>query len=86
MQSERQARRWRHRRRIDGKNHARVYGGLPAANLVGVFDVEEDRATAVASEYGTSRWDSKTSSRPLDIINRRPYRLPPRCGDEVYRC
>jgi len=37
-----------------GKNHARVYGGLPAANLVGVFDVEEDRATAVASEYGAS--------------------------------
>ncbi|MGQ3410658.1 Gfo/Idh/MocA family oxidoreductase [Natrinema sp. LN54] len=37
-----------------GRNHARVYHGLPDANLVGVFDVDADRATAVATEYGAS--------------------------------
>jgi len=70
-----------------GKNHARVYGGLPAANLVGVFDVEEDRATAVASEYGASPMGLEDLLASVGRrINRRPYRLPPRCGDEVYRC
>ncbi|WP_254764982.1 Gfo/Idh/MocA family protein [Natrinema marinum] len=37
-----------------GENHARVYEGLPGADLIGVFDVDEDRATAVADEYGAS--------------------------------
>ncbi len=37
-----------------GENHARVYEELPSADLTGIFDVDEDRATAVADEYGAS--------------------------------
>jgi len=52
-----------------GKNHARVYGGLPAANLVGVFDVEEDRATAVASEYGASPMGLEDLLASVDAVS-----------------
>ena len=34
-----------------GRHHARVYQDLPEAELVGVFDIDEQRAAAVAGEY-----------------------------------
>lgn len=34
-----------------GKNHARIYSQLPEAELIGVADVDEDRATSVAQSY-----------------------------------
>jgi len=36
-----------------GRNHARVYRELPDAELVGVYDKDARRATAVATEFGT---------------------------------
>lgn len=36
-----------------GRNHVRVYRGLPQAELVGVVDTNGDRAAAVAAEFGT---------------------------------
>jgi len=36
-----------------GRNHARVYRELEGAELLGVFDENQERATAVAGEYQT---------------------------------
>ena len=36
-----------------GRNHARVYGELDGAELVGVFDENPERAAAVAAEFQT---------------------------------
>src|ERR1041384_151340 len=36
-----------------GKLHARVYGQMPQVRLVGVYDLEQDNAADVASEYRT---------------------------------
>ena len=38
-----------------GAKHARVYTELPEAQLVGVCDVDSDRANEVASLYGVVR-------------------------------
>ncbi len=37
-----------------GRYHARVYSELPECELVGVYDTDDERAAAVASEYGTT--------------------------------
>ncbi len=37
-----------------GRNHVRVYKQLDEAELVGVFDLDSERAGAVASEFSTS--------------------------------
>jgi len=37
-----------------GRNHARVYRQLEGVELVGVMDIEAERARKVAEEYGTS--------------------------------
>jgi predicted dehydrogenase len=44
-----------------GRNHARVYRQLPSAELVGVFDANEEKARAVADEY-------ETEYRPLEDL------------------
>jgi predicted dehydrogenase len=36
-----------------GANHARVYESLPDVNLVGVTDVDQERAAAIAQAHGT---------------------------------
>lgn len=36
-----------------GRNHARVYGLIPGAELCGVYDADPERAKAVADEFGT---------------------------------
>lgn len=37
-----------------GKEHARIYSRLPQVELVGVVDVDQQRAKEVARQYGTS--------------------------------
>ena len=37
-----------------GRHHARLYGQCPNADLVGVYDVNEETANRVAAELGTS--------------------------------
>lgn len=37
-----------------GRHHARIYAELPDVSLVGVADINRDRADAVASEFGTA--------------------------------
>ena len=36
-----------------GEKHARVYGAVPEAELVGVYDRSADRARGIAAQYGT---------------------------------
>ncbi|ELY56411.1 Gfo/Idh/MocA family protein [Natronococcus jeotgali] len=37
-----------------GQHHARVYNELPEANLVGLFDADDERAAEVAADHGVS--------------------------------
>jgi len=41
-----------------GRNHARVYGLLEGVRMEAVFDVDQDRARAVAAEFGGEAVDS----------------------------
>ena len=41
-----------------GEKHARVYGAIPEAELVGVYDRSPQRARAVAEQYGTRAFES----------------------------
>jgi predicted dehydrogenase len=41
-----------------GRHHARLYADLPQACLVGVADTDEDKARAIASEYGCEAFKS----------------------------
>ena len=41
-----------------GEHHARIYADLPGAELVGVCDLDSDRAAGVAKKYGTRAFAS----------------------------
>lgn len=41
-----------------GEHHARLYADLPGAELVGVCDLDSDRAAGVAKKYGTRAFAS----------------------------
>lgn len=41
-----------------GEHHARIYGQLPGAELVGVYDVDQRRAEKIARKYHTRAYDS----------------------------
>ncbi len=41
-----------------GEKHARVYGAIPEAELVGVYDRSPERARAVAQQYGTRAFET----------------------------
>jgi len=41
-----------------GEKHARVYGAVPEAELVGVYDRSADRARGIAAQYGTRAFES----------------------------
>ncbi len=41
-----------------GRHHARVYRDLPEAELTGVFDIDEQKAAAVAAEYNCRKFSS----------------------------
>ncbi|WP_396613809.1 Gfo/Idh/MocA family oxidoreductase (plasmid) [Haloferax sp. S1W] len=52
-----------------GQNHARVYDELPETNLVGVFDVDDAQAEAVASQYGTTARSMDDLLEVADIVS-----------------
>jgi predicted dehydrogenase len=41
-----------------GQHHARIYSELPDVELVGIFDVDIERAKALAEQHGTKAYDS----------------------------
>ncbi len=41
-----------------GQNHARIYSEMPEAELVGVLDVDADRAAQIARKYKTRAYES----------------------------
>ncbi|USZ72071.1 Gfo/Idh/MocA family protein [Natronosalvus halobius] len=52
-----------------GRQHARVYAGLSEANLVGVFDVDDERAARVADEHGTTAIDLESLLASVDAAS-----------------
>jgi predicted dehydrogenase len=41
-----------------GRNHARQYGSIETAELVGIYDLDEDRRRQAAQEFGVRAFDS----------------------------
>jgi predicted dehydrogenase len=41
-----------------GRHHARIYNTLESVELVGVYEPDDERATAIVAEYGCRRFDS----------------------------
>ncbi|ELY45814.1 Gfo/Idh/MocA family protein [Natronorubrum tibetense] len=52
-----------------GQHHVRVYSSLPDANLVGVFDADENRARAVAHDHDTSAMEFDPLLDAVDAIS-----------------
>ncbi|AFK21273.1 Gfo/Idh/MocA family oxidoreductase (plasmid) [Haloferax mediterranei ATCC 33500] len=52
-----------------GQNHARVYDELSETNLVGVFDVDNDRAEAVADNYETTACSMEDLLDTADVVS-----------------
>ncbi|ELZ69212.1 gfo/Idh/MocA family oxidoreductase [Haloferax sp. Atlit-10N] len=52
-----------------GQNHARVYDELGDTALVGVFDVDGDRAESVANDYGTTARSMDDLLDAADIVS-----------------
>ncbi|ELY67154.1 Gfo/Idh/MocA family protein [Natrinema versiforme] len=51
-----------------GENHARVYDELPAVELAGITDRDEEIARRVAAEYGTEPVDLETLLERCDVV------------------
>ena len=52
-----------------GRFHAQNYAQIPSAELVGVYDVDPERAKSVASEYGCESFtDQNTLLERVDAI------------------
>src|SRR5690606_5924986 len=41
-----------------GRNHARIYSELDSANLVGIYDANDELAKSIAEEFGTVAFGS----------------------------
>nr|WP_277556265.1 Gfo/Idh/MocA family oxidoreductase [Halobaculum sp. YSMS11] len=52
-----------------GRNHARVYSELAGAELVGVADMDTESAERVASEYGTTAYDTAGLLEVADAVS-----------------
>ncbi|WP_255192406.1 Gfo/Idh/MocA family protein [Natronobeatus ordinarius] len=52
-----------------GRHHARVYSELPNANLVGVFDVDDDQAQTVAAKHGVEAMDLDALLGAVDAVS-----------------
>jgi len=52
-----------------GKHHARVYNSLDGVNLVGVTDVDEERAADVAAHHGTDAWPLHSLIKAVDAVS-----------------
>ncbi|ELZ22316.1 oxidoreductase domain protein [Halosimplex carlsbadense 2-9-1] len=52
-----------------GRHHARVYSELPGVDLLGVADVDADRAAEVAAEFDTAARDRETLLARTDAVS-----------------
>jgi predicted dehydrogenase len=52
-----------------GSYHARVYETLPNVDLVGVYDVDRERAERVAADYGTTALDPEALYDAADAVS-----------------
>lgn len=52
-----------------GRHHARAYRESPNAELVGVSDVDDERAASVASEYGTQALSTESLLEAADAVS-----------------
>lgn len=52
-----------------GEHHARVYSELHTAELVGVTDVDEERAAETAAEHGTSAMECSELLDAVDVVS-----------------
>ncbi len=54
-----------------GRNHARIYAGLPQVKLVGVADINEEQARSVAQCYGCRAYKNyqELLEEELDVVN-----------------
>jgi predicted dehydrogenase len=52
-----------------GRHHARVYRELPEVDLVGVYDVDADRAREVADEHGTNPLSLDGLVETADVVS-----------------
>ncbi|WP_248516631.1 Gfo/Idh/MocA family protein [Salinarchaeum laminariae] len=52
-----------------GRHHARVYHELPGVDLGGVYDVDRERADAVATNYGTEAYDLQSLFDAVDLVS-----------------
>lgn len=52
-----------------GQNHARVYGELPNVELVGVSDVDTERAHDIANSYDTQAMDRAALLSSVDAVS-----------------
>lgn len=52
-----------------GQHHARVYSSLPEAELVGVADADEDRASEIAAEYSAEVYDVDALLDVVDVVS-----------------
>ncbi|WP_227354034.1 Gfo/Idh/MocA family protein [Haladaptatus salinisoli] len=52
-----------------GRHHARVYSELPNVRLVGIHDVDEERAAEAARDHGTRAVSMETAVDEADVIS-----------------
>jgi predicted dehydrogenase len=52
-----------------GRNHARIYAGMPDVNLVAVADPSEDRCRAIGEQYGARPVASHTEVGEVDAVS-----------------
>jgi predicted dehydrogenase len=52
-----------------GQNHARVYAELPDVELVGVFDVDDDRARDIAARHDTRAMEKSDLIAAVDAVS-----------------
>ena len=52
-----------------GENHARVYSEMRGVELAGVFDLDDDLARCVATEYGTEAASMETLLDRCDLVS-----------------
>lgn len=52
-----------------GHHHARVYAELLETRLVGISDVDSERATAIAGAYGTSAFEQQSLLDAVDVVS-----------------
>jgi predicted dehydrogenase len=50
-----------------GQHHARILASLPGVSLAGIVDINKERASKIAGEFGTEAFDDAREIRGLEI-------------------